>query len=743
MADNVNNINNETNDQAREYLKNLLETRDISRDITNFARVLLRTNEDNVELTSSILSTYRNIGKAINEQADNLARVLSNEKSTKDITKDILKNERLKVNLIKEELTLNDKIQRLEQEAADAANANDNAAFERLITQIAYTKKLTESIVDQTRAIDETNEANKLAQEISQAADKKTKGFTAVERIVKSIPGLKGLSEPFEKASAAARDAALNNKKGLSIFSAGAKGFASFFKGPIWITALFKVGQFFLDAMIAADKRVTDIAKNLSISKESARDVYQSFINSKSSLDAQLSTTKNITEAFNELADLSNFVNLATTKQIDTQIILTKEIGVSKEAALGFQSALSVSNIEADKGLDIVYDQIAAFANQNKIVANGRKIFEEINKTSKLIQLNFRGNFKELVNATLQANKLGLSLEQVDKIAGSLLDFEQSISSELEAELLTSRNINLEQARLYALNNDIAGLTEEIAKQGINAAEFASMNRIQQEAIAKTLGMQASELGESLYNAELIEQTAGNFTKQLRAQANEQRRLNNLTAANRLIKQAEAIEQGIISGKSLEDAQRSLDIQDKFNNALEQAKEIFSDIVSGGLLDKLVNILTAFVKSVQTKGLGATLITGIDEAAQREADLIAISNKTKNISVEAATKKSEIEQNKDINLLQNKKEILKNQIEEFSTFELISNKIDELFGTIDNPIYKSNKAQEIQAIQAQQQLPEVEKLLNELIVAVKSGGNVYLDSNKVGTTMAMGTYKVQ
>jgi hypothetical protein len=38
---------------------------------------------------------------------------------------------------------------------------------------------------------------------------------------------------------------------------------------------------------------------------------------------------------------------------------------------------------------------------------------------------------------------------------------------------------------------------------------------------------------------------------------------------------------------------------------------------------------------------------------------------------------------------------------------------------------------------------EIKTLLKELVNAVKAGGNVYLDSNKVGTAMAMGTYKTQ
>ena len=89
-------------------------------------------------------------------------------------------------------------------------------------------------------------------------------------------------------------------------------------------------------------------------------------------------------------------------------------------------------------------------------------------------------------------------MSQLEKTADSLLDFESSIANEMEAELLTGMDLNLEDARRYALNNDMAGLAGEIAKQGITSAKFGEMNRIQQESIAKSLGMSADELADSL-----------------------------------------------------------------------------------------------------------------------------------------------------------------------------------------------------------------------------------------------------
>ena len=95
----------------------------------------------------------------------------------------------------------------------------------------------------------------------------------------------------------------------------------------------------------------------------------------------------------------------------------------------------------------------------------------------------------------------------------------------------------------------------------------------------------------------------------------------------------------------------------------------------------------------------------------------------------------------DIAAVKNKKQILEKQIEEGTSFIKFSNRIDEALGLVDNSVYKSNLKQEQQAAQAQQQLPEVEKLLRELLAATKSGGNMYMDSTKVNTAQGLTAYR--
>ena len=134
---------------------------------------------------------------------------------------------------------------------------------------------------------------------------------------------------------------------------------------------------------------------------------------------------------------------------------------------------------------------------------NFADVMNDIGSVSAATSLSLGSSAEAVQEAAMQARKLGLSLEQVDQIAGSILDFESSIQAEMEAELLTGKQLNLDRARALALNNDLAGLSEEIGKNTEILSAFSSGNRIQQEATAKALGMSREEVAKMIYNQKI------------------------------------------------------------------------------------------------------------------------------------------------------------------------------------------------------------------------------------------------
>jgi hypothetical protein len=607
-----------------------VETAEIVEDaLRNISSQISDIFKEALDTTSTFSKTITgDITKGINNLARTSTTLLSNQERLKagnltraQIEKQIF-DRTVKVATIQQQINI----------AKNAGLITDEAANEQLSQALAYENEFVADLKEQAKLADQFN---------------KKLGITGnVIKGLNKIPVLGGLIKSEEVLARIQKKTAEEGSTKFGVFKEGVKGVGSSIKDNLvdpvaGFSILTKIVNFFIDAMFAADKRVTDIAKNLSISKEAAAGVYENIKDSKGELDTVYRTTSNIAEAFNDIAQITEFSTLATNDQIEAQIVLTKQLGLSKEEALELQGAFAVSNIEAGKGVDIVYDQVAAFANQNKLIADGRKILQEVSKTSKIIQLNFKGNVSELTKSVLEAKKLGLTLDQVSKVGDSLLNFEQSITDELNAELLLGKDINLEKAREFALNNDIAGLTKEIANQGITVEYFSKLNRIQQEAIAKTLGMSANELADSLYKSELIRKTGGKELEQLKERAKSLREQKKDTEAINLERRAAAIEQGIVEGKVFLEAQKSVDAQEKFNLALERAKDLFADMVDGGTLDKLISFIDKFVGSIESgQSLASTLLFG------PASDKKIAETRKKSLSEQLSTTKDEEEKKK-------------------------------------------------------------------------------------------------
>jgi hypothetical protein len=98
------------------------------------------------------------------------------------------------------------------------------------------------------------------------------------------------------------------------------------------------------------------------------------------------------------------------------------------------------------------------------------------------------------------------------------LNLKTSIENELSAELLTGKALNLERARGLALNGDSVGAAKEMLAQVGSAADFQNMNAIQQEAIAKAIGMSTDDLANSLVTQENLSKLGDGTRKQIEEQ---------------------------------------------------------------------------------------------------------------------------------------------------------------------------------------------------------------------------------
>jgi hypothetical protein len=470
------------------------------------------------------------------------------------------------------EATINDKILQKKKEEIRLGLRN----LEFLKEAAKGDAKKQKELQDQIKA---TKELESTYKEIQKVVDKTNKSLGAIPALASGIdaalqkagiPAL-GLADAMEATHQAAQEAAQIGGEAASSFDA-----MSTFTGNVadnLMDALSPANliQFALveivGAMISLDQQAGELAKNFGISYTQARGIQKEMTDTAAQSYMLSITTAGLTESFIKLNNEFGTFAAISEEALESFSRLTEEAKISDEAALGLYRTTFLTNQTLEESAALSLGETAALNAQTGLALNKKQILEEISKVSAATTLSLGGSTEALTEAVYKAKALGVEMSQLEQIADGLLQFESSITNELEAELLIGRDLNLERARLLALNNDIAGVAEEIASQVGSAADFTKMNRIQQEALAKAVGMTREGLADSLMEREALAKLAGVEGDTAKE------RFNNLVKEVGLEEAKKRI-----GDKNLASMYASENIQERFTQSVEKLKEVFVTI---------------------------------------------------------------------------------------------------------------------------------------------------------------------
>jgi hypothetical protein len=192
---------------------------------------------------------------------------------------------------------------------------------------------------------------------------------------------------------------------------------------------------------------------------------------------------------------------------VESLVIMNKNFGV------GFEEASKVNKVMQNLGG--LTEKQAAFLSMSVVKMSDlagvapQKVMKDIADNSGLALKYFRGSPQTLAKAAVSLAQMGSSLESAAKSSESLLDFESSIASELEASAMLGADINLEKARAAAFNGDIYGQEQAIMEQMMKVGNIADMNMYNKEALAKATGKEVEEL----INMQRIQKQFGTLEK--------------------------------------------------------------------------------------------------------------------------------------------------------------------------------------------------------------------------------------
>jgi hypothetical protein len=425
--------------------------------------------------------------------------------------------------------------------------------------QLAYTKLNTSELEkQQTLREGEENIQKKLEAQLGLAG-----------KMAKTLGHFRGITDDVNKALAdtteemqhiATEEGRILNKWqtfGLLVSKLGSN-LASHLNDPlVVITTMVKV-------LKDVDKGAGDFAKSMNIS-------YDAALNVRGEMNAMAMSSRDVALNSERLQESLGYINqqLGTNGKLSEQDLKTftklrEQSGLTNEQLFSMQKYTMATGGTLKENISTFQATSKILSYQNKVSLNTKQLMVDMGSVSNRTKLSIEGGAAGLAKAAFNAKLMGSNLEQISSIADQLLNFESSIEAELSAELLTGKDITLEKARQAALNNDLATVASEITRQVGSAAAYGDMNRIQQEAMAKAVGMTADQLADVLFEQEAIRAVGGLLSDEEKRAFETAKDKYGLELASKMLKDGQL--------DALVDQQS---IQDRFNDSILKLKDIF------------------------------------------------------------------------------------------------------------------------------------------------------------------------
>ena len=324
-------------------------------------------------------------------------------------------------------------------------------------------------------------------------------------------------------------------------------------------------------AILKSSQLTNQFQQELGVSYGNSLAMRNELVNAAGASNDLFINSEKLQKSFFALAENTGVFFDLSSKSAETFTNLTERIGLAGAEAGNLTMLLRLQGKDTEATMSNLVGTASAALATSKSTASVKQILGDVASSSKGLQASLAANPGALAKAAVAARELGATLKDIEGTQKALLDFESSIGAELEAELLTGKQLNLERARAAALNNDLKTVSEELLKQGVDLASFGKMNVLQQEKMAAAMGMSRDAMGEMLLKQQTQNMTADEVRKKFGEQTYEQF--------------------------------KALSAQDKFNAATKKLKDLFVGVMTA--LTPVIDLLAMALQPIAliAKGL--------------------------------------------------------------------------------------------------------------------------------------------
>tara|TARA_Y100000768_G_scaffold267242_1_gene204152 strand:+ start:1778 stop:4102 length:2325 start_codon:yes stop_codon:yes gene_type:complete len=177
---------------------------------------------------------------------------------------------------------------------------------------------------------------------------------------------------------------------------------------------------------------------------------------------------------------------------LDNVTALEKNFGVTASTQAKVNSLFQETAGLSAEAAQFQVAQVTQAANLAGVAPT--RVLEDIANSAEAASNYFGGSVEELSKAAIKAAALGTSIKQASEVADNLMDFESSITNELEASAMLGQTINFNKARELAATGDIVGAQQAVLDSLESTVDLNKLNKFQLDSIAKASGMPVAEL---------------------------------------------------------------------------------------------------------------------------------------------------------------------------------------------------------------------------------------------------------
>ncbi len=255
------------------------------------------------------------------------------------------------------------------------------------------------------------------------------------------------------------------------------------------IGALIALVLLVIAAVAGLAVKIRDMAKELGTSMSQAKDL------AKETTLAGLALTgtgQDAEEIAKELIETFGTLNSVQADNIRDIGFLATRFGAASKDIIAFQKSLTDTfGVSVDQSEAIIRN-VGSLAEAEGVAAG--KVIEDIAANTEKFAEFAKDGADGFALAAVEAAKIGTNLSAVLGAADKLLSFEESLTAEFEAQVITGKSFNLERARQLALNNEIGALAQELATQVGTLGDIEAMNVLERRSIAEAIGVSTSDL---------------------------------------------------------------------------------------------------------------------------------------------------------------------------------------------------------------------------------------------------------